>query len=160
MANLKDKTGTAIPLKKVPFLRNYFKFCMLTGISGFEHGVVGFEMTMKCPIKTPNDSKIAEWSWYKHDGSTKQQVSVMEANDSAMDPNVTSLNQSEREIRSTFQVGALTLRSLQLNDSGVYECQLNTGTYTELRYIKLTVNGKFLMRTINNKTQFTLKISQ
>ena len=102
---------------------------------------MGGEIKMTCPVQTPNDTKIAEWSWSKHDCSIKQKVT-------RMGPNVTFLNQS-REIGTTSQDGdgTLTLRGLQLNDSGVYKCQLHAENYSELKYIKLTVNGKLLMGT-------------
>ena len=58
-----------------------------------------------------------------------------------MVPNVTSPKQS-RDIGITPHDGILILQGLQLNDSGVYECQLDKRNHTELRYINLIVNGK------------------
>ena len=73
----------------------------------------------------------------------------MEANNSIIDIIGASLIQSS-EIRIPSRDSTVTLRGLQLNDSGVYACQIDTGNYTELKYIKLTVNGKFLVRMATN----------
>ena len=128
------------------FLGNVLHFSTPIDIAIFEQRVVGGEVTMPCPIQSPNE-KVGEWSWYKYDSSIKEKVTMIKANVSFMDPNVTSLNQP-RVTRTISQDGTLTLRGLQLNDTGVYECQINTGNQNEIGYIKLTVNGKF---NINDK---------
>ena len=122
-------------------------FCPSKGIDSVEQRVVGGEVTMTCPIQTPNDTEIGEWSWYRYDSAIRQKRAVMEANNSVIAPNVTSLNQP-KITGPTYRDFTLILQGLQLNDSGVYECQLNKENHTELRYIKLVVNGK-LMKTTN-----------
>ena len=92
-------------------------------------------MTMMCPIQTPSDTKNGEWLWYRYDGTMKNEII---ANNSVADPNVTSLKQS-RDTRITSQDVTLTLGGLQLNDTGVYECQLKAGNRIKLGYIKVTV---------------------
>ena len=114
---------------------------MFKGADSIEWGYVGGEVTMTCPIQTPNDTRYGKWSWLRYDSKTNKEVIATEANNSGMGPSGTPLNQS-RVFGATSQDGSLTLRGLQLNDSGVYKCQLGTGKNTGPRYIKLTVNGK------------------
>ena len=112
---------------------------MFKGADSIERGYAGGEVTMTCPIQTLIDTKDGEMFWYRHDS---KELSEMKANDSVTYPNGTSLNHPT-EIRITFQNHSVTLRGLRLNDSGVYICVLDAGNKKELRYIKLTVNGKF-----------------
>ena len=126
------------------FLGNILYFSIPIDIASFEQRVVSDEVTMTCPVQSPNE-KMGEWSRYKYDSSIKEKVTMIKANHSFMDPNVKPLNQP-RVTRTISQDGTLTLRGLQLNDTGVYECQINTGNHAEIGYIKLTVNGKFLKK--------------
>ena len=114
-------------------------------------------MAITCPIQTLNDTNIGEWLWYKLGNSTKQKIAVMEANNSVIDSNATSSNQP-RVIGNTYGDGTLTLRGLHFNDTGIYECQLDADNHTELRYIKLIVNGKLIETKNNNITHFQPKI--
>ena len=72
------------------------------------------------------------------------ELAAMEADNSVMDSNETPLRQPV-DTGTISHDGTLTLRGLKLNDSGVFVCQLRTGKSTGLRYIKLTVNSKFLI---------------
>ena len=129
-------------------LSKYFIFSTSTGIDSFEQGVVGGDVTMMCPTQTANDAMIGEWSWYRYDSTIKKKIAVMKVNNSVpVGPSVTSPYQP---IVTTFLDGTLTIGGLQLNDSGVYECQLDTGNHTERRYIRLAISGKFLTRMINS----------
>ena len=143
-------------MMQVHFYIKLLNISTSVGISSFKQGIVGGEMAMTCPIQTLNDTNIGEWSWYKLGNSTNQKVVVIEANNSVIDSNVTSSNQS-RVNRNTHEDGTLTLRGLHLNDTGIYECQLDAKNHTELRFIKLIVNGK-LMETKNYITHFRPKV--
>ena len=108
---------------------------------------MGGDVTLTCPIQTPNEIKNVEWSWYRFSNSTKQKVTAIKENDSNITPNMTSSNQPV--IRATSHDSTLTFRGLQMNDTGVYGCEIDAGNHTELRYIKLIVNGRFPMRMKN-----------
>ena len=150
---MKQFVGNSISGTSAIFISISFHFLYLTsiGIASFAQGVMGGEVRMACSIQPPNDIMFGEWSWYRHDNLIKQTVAVIEANKSVTGLNVASLNQP-RGIGTTSPDGTLILQGLQLNDSGVYGCQLKSRNHIELIYIKLTVNGKFIMRMANNIT--------
>ena len=136
----------------------FLHFCTSIDIARFAQGVVDGEVAMTCPIQPSHDIKFGKWSWYRHDSSTTQRVAVIETNDSVISANVTSSNQP-RGIGTTSPDGTLILRGLQLNDSGVYECQLDARNHFELRYIELTVSGKFIIRMTNDRAELAKVIT-
>ena len=91
---------------QVHFYEIILYFSTSIGIDASEQGVVGGGVTMACPIQTPNDTKVGEWSWCRYDNVITDKVAVMEVNKSVTGPGVTSPN---KPIVTTSLDGALTL---------------------------------------------------
>ena len=113
--------------------------------------VEGGEVTLKCPVQPPVGSESYDWVWTRLDEHGNQPLARLSIEYSKV---IYKRKTELVDVRINSLGNEVTIRSLENDDSGVYECMFReTGTGTGISSggsFKITVIGKVRQSTKTN----------